>query len=594
MTDRAVKILSKDDKTAVVGGWGVVFGGKDLYGEDFSPNTDFDLDYVPNKHVYYDHALSEVKNDIGKVVKNTVEDMGVWVEAQIERSKAYAEEVLKLIEQGIIGWSSGTAEHLVVTEGKSIKRWPIIEFSLTPTPAEPRTLGVERLKILAKDNPKLKALLPQESGEDSESAVTVEPEHKLTKKTMEESKMTDVTLSMEEYKDMLKAQVRAPEQKPEPPKESQDPQVKALNERLDALTQLIENSPKMKDAGYVAPDSEDDHEGTKSLGDFLVAVKRGNTKRIKSVYKTALAEEDGATGGYLVPTQFVQPILAAAEPYSVLRRAGATVIPMSGNTAEIPALDIETAPSAGDTAFAAGVVAVWESEAGEIDESEPRWRMVKLMANKLAAYSLASNELIADSPQSVESILTTMFGRAIGSKENYGFLRGDGVQKPLGVLNSGAVISGTRSAASTVALADLSQMMSDFLPSSWGKGVWLANPTVADQLIQLVSSPLSWMENVRDAGVPMKLLGMPLYFTGALPSLGTTGDILLIDPSYYLIGDRQGIEIAYSEHYKFVNDQGTWRVTARLDGQPWIDNYVTLEDASTTVSPFVTLTTSTT
>lgn len=592
MTDRAVKVLSKDDKTAVVGGWGVVFGGQDLVGEHFAPDTDFDLNYVPNKRVYYDHALSDVKNDIGMVVKNTVEDMGVWVEAQLDRSKKYVDLILKLIDKGIIGWSSGTAEHLVVTEGKAIKRWPIIEFSLTPTPAEPRTLGVERLKILAQDNPELKALLPQESGEDSESAVMVEPEQQPIKNTMEVNKMTDVTLSMEEYKDMLKAQVRAPEQAPEQPKEVEDPRVKALSDKLDALTQLIENSPKLKDAGYVAPDSEEDHAGTKSFGDFLIAVKRGNVKRISSVYKTALAEEDGATGGYLVPTQFEAPIIAAAEPFSVFRQAGATIIPMRSNTVEIPALDIETAPSAGDTAYAAGVVAYWEAEAAELNESEPRWRIVKLMANKLAAFSLASNELVADSPESVESILTTMFGRAIGSKENYAFLRGDGVAKPLGILESNAIISGTRSGKEAVTLADLSQMMSDFLPSSWGKGAWFANPTVADQLIQLVSSPLSFMENIRNASIPVQLLGMPLYFTGALPSLGTTGDILLCDPSYYLIGDRTGISVAYSEHYKFINDQGTWRVTKRVDGQPWIDNYITLEDASTTVSPFVTLTTS--
>jgi HK97 family phage major capsid protein len=113
---------------------------------------------------------------------------------------------------------------------------------------------------------------------------------------------------------------------------------------------------------------------------------------------------------------------------------------------------------------------------------------------------------------------------------------------------------------------------------------------VADQLIQLVTSPLSWLTDMR-SGMPLQLLGMPVYWTDALPTLGTTGDIILCDPSYYLIGDRQNIEIAYSEHYKFVNDQGTWRVTARMDGQPWIDSSITLEDGSTTVSPFVTLTT---
>lgn len=400
--------------------------------------------------------------------------------------------------------------------------------------------------------------------------------------------MSDVTLSMEEYKDLLKMQVKAPEAKPEPPKEAEDPQVKALNDKLTALTELIEKSPALKDAGYVAPDSETDHAGTKSLGDFLIAVRNKNTKRLDSIYKTALAEDAGSTGGYVVPTQFVQPLMEAATPFSVLRAAGATVIPMTGKTMEIPALDVETAPSAGDTAYSAGVVAYWEGEADTLTESEPRFRMIEMVAHKLAGYSLASNELRQDAAVAVESLLTTMFGRAIGSKENYAFFRGDGVGKPHGILESGALISATRSAGSAIALSDLSEMMSDFLPSSWGKGAWFVNPAALDKLIQLVSSPLSWMNDLR-SGMPVQLLGMPLYVTGALPTINTAGDILLVDPSYYLIGDRQQVSIAYSEHYAFVTDQAAWRFTYRVDGQPWLDNYITLENASTTVSPFVAL-----
>ena len=87
----------------------------------------------------------------------------------------------------------------------------------------------------------------------------------------------------------------------------------------------------------------------------------------------------------------------------------------------------------------------------------------------------------------------------------------------------------------------------------------------------------------------MTMLGLPVYVTGALPALNTAGDILLIDPKYYLIGDRQGLEIAFSEHYKFQTGQLSWRLTQRVDGQPWVHNSITLENASTTVSPFVAL-----
>lgn len=582
MTDTSVKIVSQDDKVVKIAGYGVVFGGQDLEGEKFEPDTDFALDLVPTKPIMYDHALQpDVKHELGRTISTTIDEVGIWVEAQLDRSKRYVEQVLKLIEMGIIGFSSGTVGHLMAREGKTIKRWPIVEFSLTPTPAEPRTLGVERIKSLCQEFPELKALIPQESGEDSEGAGTENKTPIIT--ILEDRKMSDITLSMDEYKELVRNGV-----KPEPaPEAVEDPAVKALAEKLDSLTKFIESSPRLKDAGYAAPDSELDHSEVKSLGDFLVAVKNGNDRRLKSIYKTALAEESGATGGYLVPVPLMSPIIAAAENFSVLRRAGATIVPMSTNSVEFPALDIETAPSAGDTSYAGGVVATWEGEASALDETEPRFRMVTLQAHKLSGYSLISNELAADAP-AIEGLLTTMFGRAVGSKENYAFFRGDGVGKPLGILNSGALISGDRNTASNIKIDDLSLMMSDFLPSSWGKGVWFINPEAVEQLIQLVASPLSFQESLRN-GMPMTLLGMPMYVTGALPAINTAGDILLVDPSYYLIGDRQQLSIAYSEHYKFANDQGTWRFTHRVDGQPWVKGAITLENASTVVSPFVAL-----
>jgi HK97 family phage major capsid protein len=80
-----------------------------------------------------------------------------------------------------------------------------------------------------------------------------------------------------------------------------------------------------------------------------------------------------------------------------------------------------------------------------------------------------------------------------------------------------------------------------------------------------------------------------LFITEKLPAVGTAGDIVLMDPSLYVIGDRQQLEVAASEHVNFLKNQMTWRVVERLDGQPWMDKYITLQDNSTTVSPFVVL-----
>ena len=55
----------------------------------------------------------------------------------------YDEEIAELAEQGKLGWSTGSAGHVVrkAADGM-IERWPIVEVSLTPTPAEPRTFAV--------------------------------------------------------------------------------------------------------------------------------------------------------------------------------------------------------------------------------------------------------------------------------------------------------------------------------------------------------------------------------------------------------------------------------------------------------------------
>jgi len=172
MREHAVKIIRQDETTVTIGGYGVIFGGHDIMGETFTKETDYMLDLVPSKLVLYGHGLQEVKHVLGHVAADAikVQDAGLWIEAQLERSKDYVTEILKLVELGVMGWSSASVPHLATIEKGIIKKWPIVEFSLTPTPAEPRTLGVEVLKQLAELHPELKALLPQASGDDAAGA----------------------------------------------------------------------------------------------------------------------------------------------------------------------------------------------------------------------------------------------------------------------------------------------------------------------------------------------------------------------------------------------------------------------------------------
>jgi HK97 family phage major capsid protein len=136
-------------------------------------------------------------------------------------------------------------------------------------------------------------------------------------------------------------------------------------------------------------------------------------------------------------------------------------------------------------------------------------------------------------------------------------------------------------------------MFSKLLPASWSKAVWAFSPTCVPQLLQLKDGANRAIFISVDQGITKypvwSLLGRPAIVTEKLPALGTKGDLMLLDPSLYVVGDRMQVEVAASEHVNFLRNQMTWRVVERVDGQPWLEKAITLQDSTTQVSPFVAL-----
>jgi HK97 family phage major capsid protein len=335
----------------------------------------------------------------------------------------------------------------------------------------------------------------------------------------------------------------------------------------------------------------------------FVTLEKYKTDGIKmpdgTIRKAALAEGSGVTGGYVVPPQFSSQLLRLSLEQSVVRTR-ATVLPMSSRSLMIPYLDVTTAQSAGKTAFLGGIAATWQPESADIKETEPQFRQMELVAYDLVFHTVASNQLLADNAIVLDALLTQLFSEAIAWYTEYAFLRGTGAgdSMPLGVLNAPATIAVSRSSANTFKLADVANMISRLLVSSWDNAVWIMHQSVLPQLIQMTDAGnrLVWINPApptAEGGVanrlPVTLLGLPVYFSEKVPALGTKGDVMLCDFSKYVIGDRMDLQIDVSPHVKFLNNQMVWRVVARLDGRPWLNAPVTLADGSKTVSPFVVL-----
>ena len=128
---------------------------KDLQGEYFQADTDFGLDgegwRLEGKPTLYHHGMDRTlgTRSLGEIIKARVDDVGIWVEAQLNMRDDYEKAIYRMVEQGKLSWSSGALPQgvAVLSDGK-IARWPVIEGSLTPTPAEPFRTGIHSTKAL--------------------------------------------------------------------------------------------------------------------------------------------------------------------------------------------------------------------------------------------------------------------------------------------------------------------------------------------------------------------------------------------------------------------------------------------------------------
>lgn len=115
---------------------------KDLHDQYFDAQTDYvvsPMKLVGNP-VLYQHGLDEVigVKDIGALSDVKMDEVGIWVQAQLDLHDEYQRGIFNLAKKGVLSWSSGALPQSVEVEDNGhIKRWRIIEGSLTPTPAMP-------------------------------------------------------------------------------------------------------------------------------------------------------------------------------------------------------------------------------------------------------------------------------------------------------------------------------------------------------------------------------------------------------------------------------------------------------------------------
>lgn len=320
----------------------------------------------------------------------------------------------------------------------------------------------------------------------------------------------------------------------------------------------------------------------KAFGDKMQALAR---------QKVAQSELTGAAGGYLVPQEMRLDIDAGFLETSVFA-ATCFTIDMQRAEIHLPRLAITAAHAAGVSPMFGGMAFTWNKQQGQtLAETEPVFQDNALLCELAQGIVVASNQLVQDGGEALAQYLTWAAVECMAWGVDYACFNGNGINQPLGVINSPAVNRVTRTGGGSIVQQDLANMISGLLPACFRRAIWCCSPT---SLTDICNLSAYFVNTGLDSanGLVGTLFGRPLYVTEKLPALGTTGDILLMDPVLYALASRQ-LEVAASDQVPgyFERNQVVYRFIWRGNGQPLVNGTATLADGTTTAGAFVTLTT---
>lgn len=386
----------------------------------------------------------------------------------------------------------------------------------------------------------------------------------------------------------------------------------AVQSRSQALEQPADKTlrPGQIPGDYSQNNNKLDDAGFSNLGEFIYAIRFGDSKgrlgnlrqgqgqgggiEVPDAFKGQIAPRIhnewsmgvGQQGGFAVPTQF-KPDLLMIQPEPPIVRSRATVIPAGDppdSAITMPALN------QGANGVFGGVEVFWIGEGVLKPETDGTLREVALTPKEVAAHTVVTDKLLRNW-DAANAVISTLLQNAMVNSEDFAFLRGNGAARPLGVINAPGAIMVARAGANQIQYIDTVNMLAALLPESTSRAMYIANQSTLPQLATMQDPAGRYIYNAGDAtrGIPATLNGIPIRFTGKTPTLGNRGDLVLVDLAYYLIKDGSGPFIAASEHVLFRQNKTIIKVFWNVDGQPWVDAPLTLEDGLTQVSPYAVL-----
>jgi HK97 family phage major capsid protein len=365
-----------------------------------------------------------------------------------------------------------------------------------------------------------------------------------------------------------------------------------------ALKAIAATEPVKSSGGNIQIVTDEADRPFKSIAENLLAVKadvltHGNSDaqypRMKYLKATGASEGVQGDGGFLLdPTlaaEIIKPMHEAGPFSNAVRRLP---VGTNSNYGWLNAVN-ETSRVTGSRW--GGIQGYRLAEAATKVASKPTFRRINWELKKYAAVVVATDELLQDASMFSE-IVRTGVAEELNFMLNDDIMNGLGLAGPQGFMQSGALITVTRTTGAKILGDDISAMYNRMDLRGRATANWyIGNDSTPqlDNLFAVGSTAVLYPYASIGADGVKYLYGRPVITTEFNASLNTTGDIALVDPTQYLLWEKGGIQSESSIHVYFLSDETAFRFVYRVDGKSSVNSALTPYKGSTTTSPFVVL-----
>ena len=298
-----------------------------------------------------------------------------------------------------------------------------------------------------------------------------------------------------------------------------------------------------------------DHDG---MDTFRYWMKTGD----ETAARKALQEGTGTEGGFLVPDDFVARITEKRDNASFVRAMGVQVIQTSRDAIDIPTESTSLAKFSRT------------AEEAAYSTNDPSFAQNNVVVHKWTKLTKISEELLADDAANLEEFYATAVGRAMAQTEAYYVAIGSGTNQHLGIFEGGDTDALTFDTSSHIEPVEVYELFSKLKTGYQAQAAWLMDPATWQHLITLRNTS-NWAFGAADmatlavAGGPQvgTLYGKPVFLQDDIAVIAASTCVIMVgDPMYYALIERQGLQVSRNPYLYQANGQVGFFNTFRQGG----------------------------